>query len=206
MGCSFFNKGVKKLYLNGYEIEKVISQNLPTELSIYAGLGFCYEFSALMMLSLKDNHTSRLVHGFVTAPINGKDEHFPHAWVEYDNDKVIDLYAAHTPIDKDEFYDEMNVEVKFVSEYEDFWQTRTTGELYSCIQTKDTSYIWPILTNFRPHPEPFGFRIKYIPDPDNMDLFGKAMPEYWIIGKDGEKIYIRQELFDQIIAPTKTAP
>lgn len=192
------------MYLNGHTLENVISSSLPTKLSRYTGVGFCYEFAALMMITLKGDHTARLVQGFATALIDGKLERFAHAWTEYTpngDTKVIDLYTALNAMDKTKYYREREVEVKFISSYESFWETPTAQVLYRCMQSKDVSYIWPILANFRPIDQPFGFHTRYLPNPDKMDLFGKEMPECWVIGKNNERIFIRQELFDLIVAP-----
>ena len=192
------------MYLNGYKLEDIISHSLPSELSHYAGgMGFSYEFAALTMISLKGNRTSRLVQGLICREWNGRLILDTHSWVEckVDGDeKVIDLYMPSVVTDKEEYYRANKVEAMFVCRYKKFWRTETVLDIYTCLQHEDTSHVFYMLSNFRPHfPDQFfGFCIKVVPD--EIENFGIEMPDSWV-ALDGKRYTINQELFDSIMAP-----
>lgn len=195
------------MFINGYKLEDAIHCNFPTKMSQKIGVGFCFECAALTMISLRSDSTARIVHGIVTATINDETKLIPHAWVERGGSRkrqVIDLYTSFEPIDKNDYYEYKKAEVVFVSNYTHFWKLATTKELHQCILKKETSYIWPLLSNFRPdnsNGHYFGFNINYIPD--NWDEESRKMRGCYLLKEDGQKVPITQEIIDSILAPTR---
>lgn len=143
------------LYLNGFHLIDYCENKIFYRLGEYVGFGFCYEATALNMLTYKDFKT-RMVFGDCMA--NGRDgsyQSMEHCWMEVKFHGawwVIDsawLQGGAEPCLRNLFYKAYEVRVKRVISNRQFWNLTFSQELYSRIQHPETSYVMYDLIAYR---------------------------------------------------------
>lgn len=153
-------------YFYGYEFAEFAAIGAFARLGKYLGNGLCYEAVAMIMLSMKDNQSVKIVHGYATA---GNDSRGGHAWVEFrlnGEDWVASpSWFRDVALKKDIYYDEdvgICPEPVWTCSYKKFWNQPVSKKLHELTKKAETSYdILPMLRYYRPddysEPRTFGF-------------------------------------------------
>lgn len=185
------------MYLCGYPIETILERKLPQRAKEH-GLDLSFELSIVVMLELKSNTSTALVHGSLN---HGAE--MSHAWVEYrdacEKRWVIDYCADWKKMSFTAYSNKLFPDTERLYLHYIFW-TDYTERLYYMMQKPETSYILEELVKLRPkfrNGKVFGI----------LDFYGHTINEnagttfdpVWIEGPDGNRVVVSQEFFEYLL-------
>lgn len=159
-----FYERASGIYLWGYPLSEIIQKEVPRRLGNYYGSGFCHEFAAAIMYSLKDVKTARLCHGV-------DPEYGRHSWVEYRKYGiwwVADtawVYQECVPWLRRVYRKNLDVKSDIICKYAEFWNGPFAGAI-EILSNPEHRLQDSILTGFLPAFWPvFGYGMQ-MPDED----------------------------------------
>ncbi len=129
----YLRRQLCKTYFCGYPVSEVYEKTFFVRYRHFVDFGFCYTTSALSMLALHRNFTSRLVYGEATWPEDGRKE--KHRWCEF-------RYAGVWYVLDASWLSKLNVEPR-----EGYYQFFKMRVIKTCPYTEFWSY--PIVREFR---------------------------------------------------------
>ncbi len=131
-----------QVYLCGYSIYHMIRVEFPHRFGNFNHEGFCYTFSAAIMIGLKSRKSSRLVRGFVISP----DYHSDHSWVEikaFGRWWVIDpVLLINGMTYRRRYYQKYHPEILAVYSYRVFWRDPAAHKFWERMCCLETSKIF----------------------------------------------------------------
>jgi len=141
-------------YLCGHRLSAMVIEDFFGRFRDYNDEGFCYTFSAVVMLSLKRFRTARLVRGNIRHNNYGY-----HSWVEiwYLGEwYVIDLSLNDHPIlliPRRIFYAVQRPELMLIYSHRKFWADPAAKHLYERIQKPELSRVFvDVWAHYTPRP------------------------------------------------------
>lgn len=126
-------------YLCGYRISDMIIADFMSRFGKFNGEGFCYTFSAAIMLGLKCFPSPRLVRGVCTG------DKGPHSWVEV---RILGVWWVVDPcwtsgiLRRKMFYCAFQPQIKVVYDHSAFWSMPEAGEFAERLSWPATSHIF----------------------------------------------------------------
>lgn len=133
---------LSQLYLCRYSLyDMIVSQFIP-RFTDFNHEGFCYTFSAAIMLSLRKYRNARLVRGY----IDYRDLHSNHSWVEV---RILGVWLVVDPnimiagfTTRSWYYRAIRPEVKRVYKYREFWSDPYADEFFQRMSVQKTSHVF----------------------------------------------------------------
>lgn len=129
-------------YLCGYSLFMMIRDNFINRFANFNHEGFCFTFSATIMLSLKKYSKSRLVRGRIV------DEEFDsdHSWVEL---KLLGTWWVIDPCFyvagfsyRHYYYRTLRPQIEIIYDYQTFWSDPLADEFYQRMRKPEASYLF----------------------------------------------------------------
>lgn len=192
-------------YLCGHSLFMMIRDDFINRFANFNHEGFCFTFSAAIMLSLKKYPKSRLVRGHI---VDGEFDS-DHSWVE------LKLFGSWWVIDpsfyqdgltrRSWYYAGLHPEIKRIYEYREFWHDDLADEFFLRLSQPQTSRIFVNLY------------LRYTPAKDSFEIINAA--EYLKFGYEffddgryylfpsGRGFRFSQEIVNDFMArPTRQSP
>lgn len=134
----------KTTYFCGFPLSSFLASNAFIRIEDWARTGLCYELSAIAMLLLKFNPTTRMCRGFFER--NGHLSR--HSWVEFkipfNGWFVMDLAWLHPSIVRKKLYQEItkiSLTKRWTCDYAEFWSLDLANILYDYLRDPKTSNV-----------------------------------------------------------------
>lgn len=189
-------------YLCGYSLWAMIRANFFHRFGNINKEGFCYTFSAAIMLGLKELKRTRLVRGKIVLP---NYDSF-HSWVEV---KVFGQWWVVDPCfysggftRKRWYYQKLHPEVVIIYRYQDFWKDPAANQFYERLRHPELSKVFvELYYHYTPHEDTVGI---YNMEDDIYDF--PNTPEYYLFPPNyGFKF--TQKIINELMArPTRRSP
>lgn len=197
---------LSQFYLCRYSLyDMIVSQFIP-RFTDSNHEGFCYAFSAAIMLSLRKYRNARLVRGY----IDYRDLHSNHSWVEV---RILGVWLVVDPnimiagfTTRSWYYRTIRPEVKRVYKYCEFWSDPYADEFFQRMSVRKTSHIfYNLCQRYTPHEKnsveiisPERYRAK------NLAFFDDGL--YYVFPHESG-FYCEQSIINELMArPARLSP
>lgn len=131
-----------QLYFCGHNLSDMLECKFFYRYAQFIGHGLCYETSALMMMTLRNNPTARIVRGNFLY----QDKPRAHLWVEFYSYRhwwVLDPNEPETFITlRSKYYEAKQMTIVSRCRYLKFWSYPSVRKLYRKLQRPQTSYLF----------------------------------------------------------------
>lgn len=194
----YLEKSFARLYWCGHSLKDVFNTRLFYRFN-YANepnRGMCYEASALVMMALRDDTTTRICQGKT-------DSGLSHAWVEFcfhGKELVIDpAWGANGYLVGHQAHRfGSSVKAKYVCSYRQFWSFATSSQFYDCLRDSQTSHLVNELALYSPDVnEDYGLSKELTSG--RVPLFGQDLGARTIPFLLCEGRYVTQETIDYMM-------
>lgn len=202
--CVYVMRVANRHYLCGYSLAQMINAEFMNRFGNFNHEGFCYTFSAVMMLILKDTKTARIVRGDMA------DQSGKHSWVEFKRFGlwwVVDPCWLSCPVvSRCWYYHEMRPQVLVNYSHREIWNDPAAEVFYQHLLKPESSRIF---VNLYWHYTPDRKSAKpWIHDLVNGQIL--PLPEadgsYLLFSEDLNFWFCQRIVNDFMVRPTRKAP
>lgn len=149
--CDQIELEIGEYYFCGHNLSDMIEADFFVRFSDFNHEGFCYTYSAIIMLALRKFKHTRVVRGYIDLP----DYQSNHSWTEIricGQWWVIDLGNSPTIFMSQKlYYKVMQPRIRVIYTHEDFWCDPFAEKFQQRLQQPATSHIfWEIFDRYTP--------------------------------------------------------
>lgn len=202
--CDEMELEISQHYFCGHNLADMIKTNFFGRFSDFNKEGFCYTYSAVIMLALRKFKHTRVVRGYIDQP----DYQSNHSWVEIricGRWWVIDLanqYDISMP--QKLYYKVTKPEIRVIYTYEEFWRDPFAEKFQQRLRQPATSLIfWELFHRYTPYDSDESLRFKEL-DPSEIELFD---PPYYMLSPPELGWKYSQRIVNEMMArPSRRTP
>lgn len=202
--CVYVLREANRHYLCGYSLMKMIDTEFMNRFGNFNHEGFCYTFSAAMMLAMKDAKTAQIVRGHMVS------DDTKHSWVEFRRFGlwwVVDPCWLSCPVvGRSWYYRELNPQVSVRYSHKEIWGDPAAEVFYRYMLKPETSRIFVNLYwHYTPDRKDAKIRIHNLVDGQKLPL-PEANKSYLLFGEECGFWFCQRIVNEFMARPTRKAP